>query len=173
MTLEVFKEKFEELSIADKVTIFNEYCLEHGNSDDMLQSFDEEFFDTYFQDKMEVCRATFFGDIHNWNDEYIRFNAYGNLESVNEFEAEDLVNDYVEEIYEYPDCWEYFIEDDEDDDDDEEEETTYICPECGHVFEQGEWDYNYDTALLDFKCPECDWEGNENEVEKEENEGDE
>ena len=44
---------------------------------------------------------------------------------------------------------------------------TYVCPNCGHVFEQGEWDFNYDTALLDFCCPECDWEGNETMLEDE------
>ena len=38
----------------------------------------------------------------------------------------------------------------------------YICPKCGHVFEQGEWNYNYDTGHLDFECPECDWSGTEN-----------
>ena len=41
---------------------------------------------------------------------------------------------------------------------------TYKCPECGHVFEQGESDYNYTTGHTDFVCPECDWEGNELEV---------
>lgn len=40
----------------------------------------------------------------------------------------------------------------------------YVCPECGHTFAQGEYDYNYNTALLDFKCPECEWEGNENQL---------
>ena len=40
----------------------------------------------------------------------------------------------------------------------------FICPKCGHVFEQGECNYNYDTALLDFSCPECDWEGTEKQV---------
>ena len=44
-------------------------------------------------------------------------------------------------------------------------EEKYICPHCGHEFEQGEYDYNYDTALLDFVCPECGWEGNETQVE--------
>jgi rubrerythrin len=41
---------------------------------------------------------------------------------------------------------------------------TYTCPECGHVFKQGESDYNYTTGHTDFVCPECDWEGNELEV---------
>ena len=43
-------------------------------------------------------------------------------------------------------------------------ENKYHCPLCGHQFEQGECNFNYDTALLDFTCPECDWEGNENQV---------
>ena len=38
------------------------------------------------------------------------------------------------------------------------------CPHCGHCFEQGEMDYNYDTAHTDYVCPECGWEGNENQV---------
>jgi hypothetical protein len=42
------------------------------------------------------------------------------------------------------------------------------CPHCGHAFEQGEMDYNYDTAHTDYVCPECDWEGNETEVEEDE-----
>ena len=48
------------------------------------------------------------------------------------------------------------------------EEPEYICPSCGHVFEQGEYNYNYNTALLDFECPECGWYGNEFETEDEE-----
>ena len=43
-------------------------------------------------------------------------------------------------------------------------EERFICPKCGHVFEQGECNYNYDTALLDFSCPECDWEGTDKQV---------
>ena len=37
----------------------------------------------------------------------------------------------------------------------------HYCPECGHEFEQGEYDYNYDSGLLDYTCPECGWEGTE------------
>ena len=46
-------------------------------------------------------------------------------------------------------------------------EEKYYCPECGHEFVQGEWNYNYDTAKLDFECPECGWSGTENEVDDE------
>lgn len=162
ISLEKFTEEFKNLTDREKIAIYNEYCLEHGDSDKMLYDFDEEFFEMAFEGKepMEICRATFFGNITSWNDEYIRFNAYGNLESLSEYDAVEVAEDHVNEIYEYEDVWNYNIETEED----EDEEETYICPKCGHVFKQGEYDYNYDTAHLDFVCPECDWQGNEQEV---------
>lgn len=47
-------------------------------------------------------------------------------------------------------------------------ENNYYCPECGHKFEQGEWNYNYDYAVLDFECPCCGWSGTEYGVKTEE-----
>lgn len=163
ISLEKFTEEFKNLTDREKIAIYNEYCLEHGDSDKMLYDFDEEFFEMAFEGKepMEICRATFFDHITSWNDEYIRFNAYGNLESLSEYDAVEEIYEYdaVEEIYEYEDVWEDYIESEEDEDED-----TYICPKCGHVFKQGEYNYNYDTANTDFVCPECDWEGNEHGV---------
>lgn len=43
--------------------------------------------------------------------------------------------------------------------------TNYICPDCGHEFIQGEFDYNYDYATLDFECPDCGWTGTDSTVE--------
>ena len=164
ISLEKFTEEFNNLSNGKKIAIYNEYCLEHGDSDNMLYDFDEEFFNTSFEGKepIEICRATFFGNIKSWSDEYIRFNAYGNLESVSDYDAEKEVEDYIEEIYEYEDVWEQYIDPEEEDEDDDED--TCICPNCGHVFKQGEYNYNYDTGNTDFVCPECDWEGNEHGV---------
>lgn len=168
ISLEKFTEEFKNLSNSKKIAIYNEYCLEHGDSDNMVYAFDEEFFNMAFEgkDPIEICRATFFGNVKNWGDEYIRFNAYGNLESLSEYDAEEEAEDYINDIYEYEDVWEYYIEveDDEEDEEEEEERGEFICPECGHVFKQGEYNFNYDTALLDFVCPECDWEGNEKGV---------
>lgn len=165
ISLEKFTEEFNNLSSNNKIAIYNEYCSEHGDSDKMLYDFDEEFFEMAFgNDPIEAARATFFGNIQNWSDEYIRFNGYGNLESLSEYDAVEVAEDHVNEIYEYEDVWNYNIEDEEDEDEEEEDEETYICPKCGHVFKQGEYDYNYDTAHLDFVCSECDWEGNEQGV---------
>lgn len=122
MTLEVFTEKFNDLSVSNKVAIFNEFCLEHGDSDNMLYSFDEEFFSMSFSNPMEAARATFFGNIESWSDEYIRFNAYGNLESLSDYKAESEIEDYIEDIFEHPDVWEDYIDDDEDEENEDEDE---------------------------------------------------
>ena len=61
--------------------------------------FEEEFFNMFFMDKpFEAFRATFFGSVNNWTDEYIRFNAYGNLESLSEYEHNKELIEYQNEI---------------------------------------------------------------------------
>lgn len=122
MTFEKFEEKFNDLSVSDRISIYNDYTVNYGDPDGELFNFDEEFFDLAFTDKMEVCRATAFGDV-NFNDEYIHFNAYGNLKSLCEWEALELVEEAIHEIYDHCDTWEEYIEF-EDDDEEEEEEVT-------------------------------------------------
>ena len=51
--------------------------------------------------------------------------------------------------------------------------TTYICPDCGHEFQQGEYDYNYDFGNLEFECPDCGWCGTDSQVETDDDEDDE
>ena len=63
---------------------------------------DEEFFQTFFYNKVEeAVRATYYGD-YKYMDAYVRFNAYGNLTSVSEYEYEKELQDGVEEIF---DAW--------------------------------------------------------------------
>ena len=97
------KEKFEELleSLTTKdLRNMTQECNSWNGSLDHLEyyNFDDEFFDM-FENKMEVCRATCYGDV-NFTDEYIHFNAYGNLESISEWEYEKELEDYKEEILE-------------------------------------------------------------------------
>lgn len=121
MKYEVFEEKFKELSIGERLSIFNTYCIEHGDPDDQIHSFDEEFFNVYFENNpMEAVRSAFFGKIESWNDEYIKFNAYGNLESMSEYEVLGEIDYYLEEIFDNPDTWEDYIDNEEDDEDNEE-----------------------------------------------------
>lgn len=59
---------------------------------------DNEFWEIYFDDNpQEATRATYFGDIRNWNDPYIRFNAYGNLETTYKIDYEPYEDEILEE----------------------------------------------------------------------------
>ena len=116
-----FCSQWEELSDSDKVNLFNEYCSYTG-CEETIYSFDEEFFDTFFEGRaMEAARATFFGEIQSWFDSYIKFNGYGNLESLSEYQAAELAGCYQREIYDW-DRYEDYIDMDEYDYPEEEEE---------------------------------------------------
>ena len=61
---------------------------------------DKEFFDMFFEGRpAEVARAIYYGD-YNYNDEYVKFNAYENLESLSEYEYEEMLEENIEEITE-------------------------------------------------------------------------
>ena len=108
MTFDKFKDLFINLSISDRLKIYNEYCMNYAGDDDCIYELDEEFFEAMFSDKMEVCRATVYGDV-DFSCGYIRLNAYGNLESIMESEALDEIESVLEEIYVHEDIWAYYI----------------------------------------------------------------
>lgn len=61
---------------------------------------DDDFFNAYFSSNvMDAVRAVSFGD-YNYSDEYVRFDSYGNLESVSEYEYERKLEDNADEIAE-------------------------------------------------------------------------
>jgi hypothetical protein len=119
MTFERFEEKFNELDFSDKLNIYNNYCVEYRGSDDEIFTFDEEFFEIFFTNPIDAARAVFFGKIESWNDEYIRFDGYGNLESLSEYEAEGEIAYDLDSIFEHEDCWKDYIEEDEEDEEEE------------------------------------------------------
>lgn len=61
---------------------------------------DDDFFNTYFSNNViEAVRAVSFGD-YNYSDDYVRFDAYGNLESASEYEYYSELENYADEIAE-------------------------------------------------------------------------
>ena len=71
-------------------------CLDH------LEVFtnDEEFFELFFNGNgYELARAIHFGD-YNFNDDYVKFNGYGNLESLSEYDYIELLEENVDDIIE-------------------------------------------------------------------------
>jgi len=91
-TTQQITEILENLSDNKLETIWNDYCDETHNPDARVYAFDDEFFETYFSNPAEAARATFFGDVKSWNDNYVIFNGYGNLETSNY--ASELISIY-------------------------------------------------------------------------------
>ena len=59
---------------------------------------DEEFFNTFFYNNpTEAVRASFYGD-YNYCDNWVKFDGYGNLKSVNDYELENEYKDYIDDI---------------------------------------------------------------------------
>ena len=85
-------------TLEDAVRELNSWnaCLDYLD----VYSNDEEFFEMFFEgNPMEVARAIYYGD-YNYNDEYIKFNGYGNLESFSEYDYKELLEENIEEITE-------------------------------------------------------------------------
>ena len=92
-------------TLRDAVSELNSWnnCLDYL---DVYEN-DEEFFDMFFANNpAEVARAIYYGDF-NYNDEYIKFNAYGNLETLSEYDYEELLKENVEEVI---DCLIKYVE---------------------------------------------------------------
>lgn len=61
---------------------------------------DKEFFNTYFGDNpLEAVRAAVYGK-YRYNDDYVKFNGYGNLETLTRTEYEELLKDNIDLIIE-------------------------------------------------------------------------
>ena len=57
-----------------------------------------EFFNTFFYNNpMEAVRSSFYGDYH-YCDKYVKFDGYGNLKSVNDYELEKEYKYYIDDI---------------------------------------------------------------------------
>ena len=90
----------------DKLVELLQYMNDYdGCFDDCVYSDMDEFDDFMWNySPMQIAQMIFFGDF-NPNDDYFRFNGYGNLESANwldvEAEAEDLVDDIIDQLVNY------------------------------------------------------------------------
>ena len=49
---------------------------------------------------IEIIRQVFFGNIQNWNDNWIHYNAYGNLESTDHVDYDNNIHEILEQLLE-------------------------------------------------------------------------
>lgn len=95
---EYLKEELNTEQLKEMMRSVNSY---NGNLD-WLEYWEnnEDFFNTmYYNNPMEVTRAVCYGS-YNFTDCYVRINAYGNLESANEWEYNREIEGYKDEIIE-------------------------------------------------------------------------
>jgi len=98
-------ENFEELE--STVRALNSYdgCLEHLE----IYENDDEFFEMFFDTPLELARAVCYGN-YQYLDNYVRFDGYGNLETLDEWKyqnelksrIDEIVNELIEKWYELP-----------------------------------------------------------------------
>ena len=128
---ELLMNEVDEKTLWGMVDEVNGY---NGALDDLRVSYnDEEFFNTYFYNNpMEAVRSVSFGS-YNFNEEYVRFNGYGNLVTLDEFDyfrelrenKEDIIDEYlrlVEDNSIDSDCISDFISELEEEEEEEEGE---------------------------------------------------
>ena len=128
------REKFikaiiEEINCFDNdqmVQLNNEYCDQQNCPDDQIYSNDANFFaDVYGGDVMEAVRAVSYGD-YNYSHDWVKLNGYGNLESMNVIDEDDLcesIDTIAEEVADNFHNYDHLFDLDPDDFEDEEEET--------------------------------------------------
>jgi hypothetical protein len=129
------REKFikaiiEEINCFDNdqmVQLNNEYCDQQNSPDDQIYSNDANFFaDVYGGDVMEAVRAVSYGD-YNYTHDWVKFNGYGNLESMNVIDEDDLcesIDTIAEEVADNFHNYDHLFDLDEDDFEDEDDEET-------------------------------------------------
>lgn len=81
----------EEMEYSELIQLNNEYCESINAMDDQIYENDEDFLNTFFYNNADaLARAISYGD-YRYQDNYVRFNGYGNLETFNHLCADDLI----------------------------------------------------------------------------------
>ena len=125
---------YNQMDENEKGSFLTSLVQECNSWDGSLEGFetyenDEEFFQMFFENKvMEAVRAVSFGN-YNYSDSLVRFNGYGNLETLTDWELEqELKGSYIEIIETAQDLYndnnidiDWLIRDYEDEEESEEE----------------------------------------------------
>lgn len=94
--------QLEDLPLEKKIALVDEINSYDGTLDYLtVYENDADFFEIFFSHNViEAVRATQFGS-YDYNDEFVRFDVYGNIESLSGFEFESDYYDAISEIIEW------------------------------------------------------------------------
>lgn len=80
------------MNTANKVHAINEHLENQGYTDDMIYPFDEDTINELFSNPWDALRASHYGDI-NFTHDYFRFNGYGNIETLPDWQIDNEYNE--------------------------------------------------------------------------------
>jgi len=82
--------QIEEMNSSELLELNNAFCQSANYDSDEIYENDEEFFNMFFEGKpLEAVRAANYGE-YNYSDSYVKFNGYGNLDSLSVIDTGDL-----------------------------------------------------------------------------------
>lgn len=94
-----FIKEMEDFTVEDLIEMLQEV----NNCDSRLDFIkvyenDAEFFEMFFHDSAyELAQKISYG-VYDFNDQYVRFDGYGNIESLSDYEYEKEIEGYRDEI---------------------------------------------------------------------------
>jgi hypothetical protein len=85
------KENILNLSYYEIMAIHNQYCDINSYSDDMIFENDPYIINELFSDTFKALKCMFYGK-YNPNHDFFKFDGYGNLESIADYNVVDYID---------------------------------------------------------------------------------
>jgi hypothetical protein len=97
------KENILNMDCREVRTLHNEYCDNMSYSDDTIYDNDAYTVNEFFNNSFDALKAMFYGS-YNPNDEFFKFDGYGNLESIDKNDILDCIDikGIIYNIYDNP-----------------------------------------------------------------------
>lgn len=96
MNEKLLRERIEELDDEMLLSLYRE-CNEWDGSFDFLDVWELEDLCHNYANAYDIARAIIYGDVRNVIDN-VRFNAYGNLETVDDYDLYNECREYIDEL---------------------------------------------------------------------------
>lgn len=123
--IDKIKKALSEMEANAKIGMWNEYCSEQGNEDEIFDN-DEDFFANYLPEPFNAVQRAIYGDYNPMHD-FVVFDGYGNLKSLDDYQLDKYIDDdaLAQYISENEDNFDYFLDEIEEDEPNEVSEEQY------------------------------------------------
>lgn len=104
---DIIKSELQDVEFDELLAAYNEYCFNSSCEEYFLN--DEEFFELFFENKMDLVRAIKYGD-YNFNDDFVQFNGYGNIDSFSQYQVKEQIldnDDFINFLLDWSDDYDF------------------------------------------------------------------